>query len=269
MVSNATIGNVGLVVLLFATSAVTYCMLNQLPSPEYFDENWLNNGFCVSNASSKWGNSHSLSFYADSFLALCIGYLFRVQPKVPTLQSEILSGAILGVFGHGVGHLHLGMDAKGMDLRFRAGDDLPLSAFNALMGVFAFGAIFKGTLPLASIRRLGAAASIATAGFTIFNIPPELNFVYAQAVIYIFVSLHMLTLGQKDKSAAIFALYPYAQLPVLFIGMLESTVCATFLRRFGGHMIYDISIAIGVICIELIACRVELARAQKAKTKCS
>ena len=261
MPSNETIGNVGLVLLLVLTFAVTYCMLYQLPSSDYFDESWSSNGFCVSNPDSKWTNSHSLSFYADTFLALCIAYLYHTQPKsAPKLQSEMLKGAIMGVFGHGLGHLNLGMDARGMDLRFRPSEDISSSVINTVVSVGAFGAIFKGTLPLSSAGRLAAAAVIATAGFAVLDIFPKMNFVYAQAVIYIFSSLHLLTISSKDKAAAIFAMFGYAQLPVLIIGGLESTACISFLRKYGGHAIYDSSIALGTIGMELMSRKIETRR---------
>ena len=263
--SNAAIGNAGLVLLLVLTSLITTCMLYQLPSPDYFDKDWISDGFCVTNADTKWSNSHSLSFYADVVLGLFIAYMFANQPKsAPPLQSAMLHGAIFGVFGHGLGHLYLSTNAKGMDLRFRPQEDRMASVAGTLVTVFAFGAIFQGTMPLSSRARLIMTAVIATAGFTILDIPPKLNFVYAQAAIYISNALHMLTLSSENKSAATFALYPYFQLPVLFVGVLESTACHGFLQKYGGHVIFDSSIAIGIICIELLSRYLETGRSRVA-----
>jgi hypothetical protein len=192
----AAVGDAGLVLLLVLTILITACMLYQLPSPEYFDDDWIRHGFCVSNADTTWLNSHSLSFYADVVLALFIARLFANQPKsAPPLQAALLSGAIFGVFGHGLGHLYLGTNTQGMDLRFRP-EDIPMSVASILVTVMAFGAIFQGTMPLSSRSRLAMTAVVATAGFTVLDIAPKLNFVYAQAAIYISNALHMLIAGQ-------------------------------------------------------------------------
>ena len=226
----AKAGNIGLLILLASTTIITYCMLYQYPSPSAFDAHWLSHGFCVSNPETTWQNSHSLSFYADTILALIIGYLTTTQPKTaPPLQVAILKGAVMAVFGHGAGHMYLGLKPEGMDLRFRPHEDFATSVAGTIVTVCAFAAIFQGTMPLSSTRRLAFTAIIATAGFTIFDIAPRLNFIYAQAAIYLSNGLHMLTLPAKDKSAASYALYPYFQLPVLAVGAMESTACEAFL----------------------------------------
>lgn len=241
-------------------------MIYQYPSPQAFDAHWLSHGFCVSNPETTWQNSHSLSFYADTILALIIGYLTTTQPKnCPRFQKHLLKGAVMAVFGHGVGHMYLGLKPGGMDLRFRPHEDLVASIAGAVVTVVAFACIFQGTMPLSSTKRLAFTAIIATAGFTILDIVPKHNFVYAQAAIYISNALHMLTLPAEDKSAAAYALYPYFQLPVLFVGAMESTICEYFLQRFGGHMLFDSSIAVGIILNELSSRRIEAGRAQKIK----
>jgi len=266
--SNASVGNAGLVVNLVLTIAITACMLYQLPSPKYFDGNWLKHGFCVSNVDTTWLNSHFLSFYADTILALLIAYLFANQPKSsPPLQAAMLRGQILGVFGHGLGHLYIGTRAQGMDLRFRP-EDILTSIISTLVTVMTFGAIFKGTMPLGSRLQLALTAMVATAGFTSLNIPPRLNFVYAQAAIFIFKDLHMLTLSSYDKSAAAYALNPFFELPILLFGVLESTACQGFLQPLGGHAIYDSSIGISTICVEFLSRYIESNRSSStAKTK--
>ena len=263
----AAVGNAGLVLLLVLTILISACMLYQLPSPEYFDDDWIRHGFCVSNADTTWFNSHSLSFYADVVLALCIARLFANQPKsAPPLQAAMLSGAIFGVFGHGLGHLYLGTNVQRMDLRFRP-EDIPTSVASILVTVMAFWAIFQGTMPLSSRSRLAMTAVVATAGFTILDIAPKLNFVYAQAAIYISNSLHMLTLSSQDKSAATYALYPYFQLPVLLVGVLESTACQGFLQPLGGHVLFDSAIGIVTIGIELLSRYLESDRPSATKSK--
>ena len=254
----STAGNVGNILLLSLTSIVTACMLYKFPSTDSFDANWLKNGFCISNETTFWWNSHVLSFYADTVFTLILAYLYYVQPKdVPLIQKELLKGAIVSVFGHGLGHLHLGMDPNGMDLRFRV-DDLSESLKTTFVNVFALGCIFKGTMPLASIQKLLFTALIATIGFTVFDIEPKSNFIYAQAVIYVFNAIHMLLLPAEHKDTAAYMFFPYLNLPVLAVGVMESTLCQSFLERIGGHAVFDSSIAVGIICIETLSNRKQL-----------
>jgi len=271
---NALVGNIGLIILLIGTTLVTYCMLYQYPSTSSFDTHWLSHGFCVTNPETTWINSHALSFYADAVLAMIIAHLYTTAQTTPAksdatttttppLQAAMLRGAIMGVFGHGAGHLYLGLHPQGMDLRFRPNnDDILISCASTAVTVMAFAAIFQGTMPLSSSQRLFLTALIATAGFTVLDVEPNLNFVYAQAAIYVSNALHMLTLSAEDKSSAVYAIYPYFQLPVLAVGVMESTACTGFLQRFGGHMLFDSSIGIGTIIIELLARRMEDGRAE-------
>ena len=253
-------GDVGNILLLTGTSIITGCMLNQWPNKDHFDDNWLSNGFCVSNSDTFWWNSHSLSFYADTVLAIAIGLLYKKRissgQDFSPVQMSLLSGAIMAVFGHGAGHMYLGMNPTGMDLRIRL-DHLAASFASLIVNILGFASIFKGTMPLASTRRLLMAAIVATIGFTFFDIEPKLNFVYAQAAIYIASALNMLVLPQSDKGCAAYMLFPYFQLPVLAVGVIESTGCEAILEKIGGHMIFDVTIAIAVILIDLISTRLE------------
>ncbi len=259
----ATTGNIGYILLLGLTTFVTMCMIYQLPSEDLFDSNWLENGFCVSNPDTFWLNSHLLSFYADTIFAMIIAYLFFVQPKdAPPIQKALLSGAIMGVFGHGLGHLNLGFDPKGIDLRFRPNELIP-SVQITLINIFALGSIFKSVMPLASNQRIALTSLISTIGFTLLNIEPKKNFVYAQAVIYIFNALHMLFLSKEHKETASYMIFPFLNLPVLVVGIMESTGCDLYLKYVGGHAVFDSTIALSVIMIELLSNRLQASTKQK------
>lgn len=248
--SYAKVGDLGNTLLLSLTILISACMLCQLPSKDIFDPNWLKNGFCVSNEETIWLNSHVLSFYADTALAAMIAYLCYIQPKdVPLIQKESLTGAIMGVLGHGLGHLHLGVvDPDGMDLRFQSEDLMP-----TVITFISLIAIFKGSMPFASMQKLAFHALIVTIGFTIFDIEPKLNFVYAQAAIYISITTHALSLPTKHKNSASYMLSPFFNFPVLAVGIIESTACESFLASLGGHAVYDSTIAFSVIMVELFS----------------
>jgi len=252
------VGNIGHIALLVLTTMVTTCMLFQWPDSSWFDTQWLAHGFCVSNSDTVWYNSHALSFYVDVVLTLFIFFLYKTQPKsVPPLQAAIMLGGVMSTLGHGCGHLYLAMNPTGMDLRFRPKEDLGASIASTLVTVMVFVCIFQGTMPLSSRQRLTGTALIATAGFTLLDIKPKFNFVYAQAVIYIFNAIHMLTLEDSHKATQVYRLHAYFQLPVLVVGVLESTACQSLLEPIGGHANFDASIGIGFILLELFARHLE------------
>jgi len=260
------VGDFGNVLLLASTCAVTACMLYKWPSEAMFDSNWSSNGFCVSNRGSLWWNSHTLSFYADTVLAIVIGCLYYTRQSattgVPPIQQAWLQGSIMAVLGHGLGHLFLGIDPSGMDVRIRTDD--PIGSIAPLMvNILGFGSIFRGTMPLAPTKRLLFCAIVASFGITILNIEPKLNFVYAQAAIYISSALNMLSLSTNHKNAAMYSLYPYFQLPVLAVGILESTGCEAILESIGGHAVYDASIGILIILLDVVSTRAEQSRGKE------
>ena len=142
----------------------------------------------------------------------------------------------------------------GMDLRWNPSEDLARSVASTVVTVGTFFSIFNSTMPFASMKQLILTSVIATAGFTVMDLEPKLNFVYAQAAVYVFTALHMLLrLNMVHKGSKIYAMYPYFQLIVLFVGILEATQCTAFLASLGGHMVFDSSIAIGAISMQLLS----------------
>ena len=232
------IGNAGNLLLFTSMLIVSAMLLYRLPTEAYFDTSWLNSGFCVANNGDIWTNSHVLSFYVDVCFSLAnVAMYVMLRHKLSAYGQAMAFGSILSVFGHGVGHLHYGSKG-GMDLRFFA--DKPMeSLINTCVMLFTYAAIFCGTMPLASKKRIVATAIICCALHNILDIPPTLMFVYAQAAIYITGSLHQLSLEQHDKESAAYMAFGLLQMPVVAVGILEATQCEQFLKKLGGHAIYD------------------------------
>lgn len=266
MTSYRTIGDIGNSALLIGTIIVSACLLFRFPNESYYDKSWLENGFCVSNQDNLWLNSHSLAFYVGVFFTLCVWLLQRNYGKATSpLAMASIQGAAIGIFGHGAGHLYLGMDPAGMDLRFFL--DKPLvSGISQCVTFFSFAAIFSGTMALASRQRIGLTAAVATLGFSVLNIPPILNFVYAQGLIYISSSFHLLSLPATLKDNPIYMLYGFFQFPVLVVGILESTRCDDFLKDLGGHALFDGAIGTGVVAMHLFNMHTD-SKASSAKAK--
>lgn len=273
LLSYQNVGNVGNVILLISTCVVTACLLYRWPNEALFDENWLTHGFCVSNPDSTWWNSHTLSFYTDTLLALVTACLFFYydSKKSGVLLSPIhraaLQGSIVSVFGHGCSHLFLGIvDPTEMDLRIRF-DDLTGSIPYQLVSFGGLSSIFMGTMPLASTTKILATGIFGSLGFTVLNVGPSMNFVYAQGIIFVSSALNMLFLPTKYKDAAMYSIYPYVNLPVLVMGVLESTKCETMIKPIGGHAAYDASIVIGIILQGILSVHLEGSKGGSLRTK--
>lgn len=249
------IGDAGNGVLFTSTTAATVMMLYRLPSESYFDKGWLNHGFCVQNSENTWTNSHALSFYVDTLLTVAnFGMYYRFRHQLSELGKALAFGSIPATLGHGLGHLHYGLDPGGTDLRINM--DMPMESLtNTLVMTFAYASIFFGTMPLASKTRIFATAMFFCTLHNVLSIPPTLTFVYAQAAIYLASSLHMLSLDTRHKESVTYMAYALLQLPVLCIGVLESTRCENFLKELGGHAVYDGAIGVGVIILILLSAK--------------
>ena len=129
------------------------------------------------------------------------------------------------------------------------------SLINTLIMTFTYSSIFYGTMPFASKKRILATAISFSAFHNILSIPPTLTFVYAQAAIYLASSLHMLSLDKQNKESMSYMIYGLLQLPVVAIGILESTVCENFLKGLGGHAVYDAAIGFVTAALILLAAK--------------
>ena len=160
-----TVGDVGNLALLFGTTIVSACFLFRLPNESYYDKAWLENGFCVSNEDSSWLNSHSLAFYAAVFLSLSAWLVKQNYSRRSTsaLAAAHIQGSIFGILSHGAGHLYLGRNPSGMDLRVY--QDKPLASIAVVcVSFFTFAGIFDGTMALASRQRILLTAAVAALG---------------------------------------------------------------------------------------------------------
>jgi hypothetical protein len=238
MTTYRAVGDIGNIALLIGTTIVSACLLFRFPDESYYDQAWLEKGFCVSNEDNVWLNSHSLAFYVGVFFTLCVWLIQRNYGKaVSPLAMAQIRGSMIAIFSHGAGHLYLGRNPAGMDMRFFL--DKPLiSGIAQCVNFFGFAGIFSGTMALASRQRILLTAAVATLGFSVLDIPPNLNFVYGQGVIYISSSLHFLSLPGELKDNPIYMLYSLFQLPVLVVGILESTRCDDLLKDLGGQGTY-------------------------------
>jgi hypothetical protein len=123
-------------------------------------------------------------------------------------------------------------------------------------------------MALASFQRILFASLAGTIGLTLLNVPPTLNFVYIQAIIYFCSAAHMLSIDSKQKQSAAYLVYPLLQFPVLAVGVLESTVCQQLLAPLGGHVLFDTAISMGFLIGPMLTTYLEkTVTASKTETK--
>ncbi|CAB9527042.1 expressed unknown protein [Seminavis robusta] len=252
------LGDVCNTLLFVITAVVSYCMLYRFPDESFFDQSWLDNGFCVSSPDSKIWNSHILSFYSDTLMSLALAasyyrmYYNAAVAMEPDLQRALLAGASQGVFFHGLGHFYYGtMDATGWDLTW-SNRRITQSIISHAVTIAGLSGIFTGTLALASFPRILLTAIVGTAGLTLLQVPPTMNFVYLQAIIYLTSALHMLSLNTRNKQTPAYPVYPLLQFPILAVGVMECMACQTILAPLGGHLVFDTTISITWLLLPLL-----------------
>lgn len=252
-----TTGDVLNALVLLCTVGATYALIYRFPNESLYDSNWLSHGFCVSQPESTLWNSHTLSFYSDSVMSVLLTLVYALYFAGPSTKSSLssvaLKGSITGVFFHGLGHLYLGVrDAAGIDFRWN-GDNLWHSIVNKSILFGALAGIMRGSLSFASPARILSFTAVFTWGLSVLGVPPQLNFVYVQAVILIGISLHMLMLDPQHKQTSAYPLYALLRLPVLLVGLVESMKCQDLLEPWGGHVVYDTTISIAQLLTPILA----------------
>ena len=226
------------------------------PGSTFFDDDWVQHGFCVIQKDIPYWNSHDLCLYFDIVL-VALGFVVYFSLRgVPHPQmkyaDEMMVSNLLGHLGHGVAHGFIGA-------KYRSGDDVTAQYITGieqlakeddqmkiikrvLVGcVFWFG-LMRGVVPRAKASS-GTIAILAIAIYVIGElfVTDVLGFAYVQAVIAVAFASTQLTLPKEEKDI-VYGAFALASVPISFIPWIESTSCRNIASKLGGHLIYDISI---------------------------
>lgn len=180
-----------------------------------------------------------------------------MQVKAMKSADEMMLFNLLGHLGHGLAHGFIAKNYRSEDGlkdvmsqssvlgRYMDGEeDLGELVKAICLGlVFWFG-LLKGACPKLSLSKIGMLAMIVVYG-SLF-VRNVLGFAYVQAVITVIFSGTQLMLPEDEKNF-VFAANAAAGFFISLIPWVESTSCQRILAKFGGHLVYDISIPIALI----------------------
>ena len=241
----------------FAFMAGTYM---RDPNSTFFDAQWKQEGFCVTNRDVPYWNSHDMCLYVDTIMAVVAGLLFlalRNDPGMDRANLIFLNG-IPGVLLHGFGHGYFGKAIREGTMNLEEGQKLVIEtalannettfqlALSVLPLVAFWFALSKASMPNISNKfiLLGALVVSIRQLWT----SNDSGFTYTQTILVLQFSINELCRPKEEKDLAYF-LYPtMVGLPLTLIGWMESTMCSTLVRDwFYGHLAYDAYIPLAMM----------------------
>jgi len=237
-----------------STSILVYtvaAMLYARPGSEFFDDDWLDHGFCVVNKDVPYWNSHDLCLYFDAVLVALGAAVYYVLRGAPGMKSadEMMMFNLIGHLGHGVAHGFIGAEYRsgrsgghrGTALdRIGEMDGFEIAQKFAVLTCFWFG-LLRGLMPKVSNRTVGfVTVPVVVGGLFVKEV---LGFAFVQAVLTVAFASTQLNLPKKEKDFS-YAAFGVSAVPISLIPWIESTVCQTVASKIGGHLIYDVSIPI-------------------------
>ncbi|CAB9516901.1 expressed unknown protein [Seminavis robusta] len=229
-----------------------------------FDPSWKQQGFCLVEEEDPTGDqngfwsTHDLCFCANIILAAAHYSILKVLKDQPEMERATkLAGThqLIGIVGHGIGH-----GALSATFRF-IGDEMRMDQSpweSGIMGsthvailAILFPAFFvfwvmllKAAMPAKSWSLLGVLGSVALCLQPFC--PVNLSFTYVQSIAMSAVAWNEMTKPKEAKGFE-YSMFPcLIALPLGLLAWVESTQCSSFIRDFGGHVLYDAFIPISM-----------------------
>ena len=215
-----------------------------------FGKNWAADGFCLSYKDTLY-HTHLLCLYADTCLSLLLWFLSRRCQGRPELS--IVRENVLSVLMHGFAHGGLWLDYhRGGDLLAMTWATAPstTAAIVRHLSLVPFWMSFTYAMTPSPLW-LAAAQSVVHSVLMTTVVPPLLAFTYVNT----FISLNLL--GKQLLTAPRDVFYVLSGVlyggPILTATFLEPLLCDSLLVRWGGHIIFDLSIPGGVLLYYAVA----------------
>ena len=218
---------------------------------DMFSKSFIDDGFCISNKDSHFlYQSHALAFYSDTVFSLILFLMY----KYTRLSSDIdLNNKLLkpvkanafAVFAHGLGHLNLSFKKSISHESIWYSESNTRSKVITIFIMYNFWyALIKAAYLNGNLLRWRINSVIHTLMATFF-VSRHYSFTYVQTVLMSVGSLSELNETDKDVYYDIKA--GIIHLPITMIGYIEAVYCDSFVKKYGGHLIYDTTIPISVI----------------------
>lgn len=206
---------------------------------ESFGVNWAADGFCLSFKTTLY-HTHLLCLYCDTILAIVLYFISNKIKDRPELQA--VHRNVVSVFFHGAAHGFLwwrgGVSGTAADRS--------LIGYLVLMGFyFSFTHLMTRSPLWLSVLQTVLHTYVTTI------IPEILVFGYVNAVIVF--NLNIAALMSEDRDIFYFLEAVVIGIPITLATYLEPLLCDNFLINWGGHIIFDLSIPLGVIMYYFVA----------------
>ena len=236
-------------IILNTTVFLAAVLLHAVGMLNVFSEAFQAQGFCIANFTAAV-SSHELSFYSDTVFASAIFLLSRPYKSEPSMKPVIR--AVPGILGHGVAHYHIGYHGRGRSVGAADGpqilSDTPpttLAQGVVVVSIFFF-LLFRASDGMST--RATAAQAVIHGAVTVLLVPPRFGFTYVQTALLLVFSLVELARAGEEKDVYWDAYAVLVGLPVGFVAWAEALTCEHGYRSLGGHVIYDTSISLSVLC---------------------
>lgn len=229
------------------------------PGAGVFDEEWVEHGFCVINKDVPYWNSHDLCLYFDTVL-VAIGLLIYNSLKgmqVPVMKNadDYMLFRLLGHLGHGIAHGFIAVKYREDNFegtqnitlmeRVQQGDEggtIHL-VVKAAVGVGFWCGLMKGVAPSLTPKNLVTLSFLAA--YCQLHVRDTLAFGYVNAVLTV-MSAYMQIMLPSEKKEYSYALFSVISLVLSIIPWIEAMACQSVASKFGGHLIFDVTIPVGV-----------------------
>ena len=235
----------------------------------HFDPVWVKDGFCISNPTTMHWNSHHLCLYTDVILASLFGILYFFLHKSDGMEAanEFVFYNMFGVIAHGLGHG--GLAAALFDEEKEQNSDEDISYMSAIhtkeswvvvlselfltsnVGFLIFWiGLLKASMPKTPFKGIMVLSVLSYFGN--LSVAPSFGFTYVQTILLLAFSLNQI-LRPKDEKGFAYLMYGIiVSLPLGLVGWLESTQCQSFVIHYGGHLLYDACIPLGMVAFYLL-----------------
>lgn len=222
------------------------------PGSKVFDQQFVTDGYCIINKDIPYWSSHDLCFYWDVLLVMIGGIVYHaLKDSGPAMKEsdEIFKFTILSHLMHAMAHGFLGHHDRTMNEdektssiaeKYLAMGMMELT-MNVLVGLAFWFVMLKAIMYKTSNSSIALASIPAFAG--IIFVRTNMTLGYVQAVIAMAAASEKLNDSKVKKNFDYCAL-SVASMAISLVPWIESMACESVASKFGGHLMYDLSIPI-------------------------
>ena len=229
-----------------------FLFLYAMYSGRFFSQSFIDDGFCVANKGTFWYQSHALAFYSDTLFSGILYYMYQTiqvhdDPAMNTKLLQPVKENIVAVFFHGLGHLNLAFNSDALSHKppmLAIENPIKKHVSGVVLFVFWY-ALIKAAYSHGGNHLRWATNSLIHTVVLGWAIPMNHSFTYVQTTLMLIASMSELNIPDKDTYYDIKA--ALVHLPLTIVGWIESIYCDSFVKRIGGHLIYDTTIPLSVI----------------------